>query len=219
VYPQPYDPSFGLGACIIAVFLTLTLVVLFPLLGLPLVVLVLLTLVAHRYLVGYVYGRTDHGQSGGLLHLWILRRLATMLALQPFLLGLILLAFREWALAGVLLGSAAFIAFVAETYTAARMRKPGVKYLSEASRESLDEFAHEIENKNTDAGDSDSSLPTTPEGDATPPRQPRRTVVSMTSILDMISRTLALPRSAARQRQAIPLRQSSRPLVVSGTLT
>lgn len=206
MYPRSYNPSFGLGACIISVFLTLTLVVLFPLVGLPLVILVLLTLVAHRYLVGYVYGRSDHGQSGGLLQLWIVRRFATMLALQPFLLGLVLLPFHEWALAGVLLGLAVFLVFITETYTAARMRKPGVKSLSEASWESLDEFTTEIKNKRDDDDDGEKSPRTATEGGATPPRLARRTVVSMTSLLDMISRTLALPRSAARQRQAIPLR-------------
>jgi len=206
MYPHSYDPSFGLGACIIAIFLTLTLVVLFPLLGLPLTVLALLTLVAHRFLAGYVYGRSDHGQSGGLLQLWILRRFATMLALQPFLLGLILLPFREWGLAGVLLGSAVFIAFVTETYTTARMRKPGVKSLSEASQESLTDLITEIKNRRDDNDDdSEKSLPAAPEGEATPPRR-ARAVVSMTSLLDMISRTLALPRSGSRQGQAIPLR-------------
>lgn len=211
MYPRSYNPSFGLGACIIAVFLTATLALLFPLLGPPLVVLVLLTLIAHRYLVGYVYGRTDRGQSGGLLQLWIIRRFATMLALQPFLLGLILLVFHQWALAGVLLGSAAVVIFIVETYTGVRMRQPGVKSLSESSKESLDEFTREVGTKRHD--DDEKSLPAPPESEAASPRQPRRTVASMASVLDMIANTLALPR-ASRPRGAIPLRELSPCVIV-----
>lgn len=205
MYPQTYNPSFGLGASIIAVFLTLTLAILFPLLGPPLVILVLLTLVAHRYLVGYVYGRTDRGQSGGLLQLWIIRRFATMLALQPFLLGLILLPFHEWALAAVLLGSAAFIVFIVETYTGVRMRQPGVRSLSESSKDSLDEFSREVKTRRHD-DDGEKSLPAPPEGEASSPRQVRRTVASMASVLDMIADTLRVPR-ASGPRRAIPLRE------------
>lgn len=197
-----------MGACIIAVFLTATLALIFPLLGVPLTILVLLTLIAHRYLVGYVYGRTDRGQSGGLLQLWMIRRFATMTALQPFLLGLILLPFREWTLAAVLLGTATVIILFVETYTGVRMREPGVKSLSESSRESLDELSREIKIRRHD-DDGEKPLPVAPESETSPPRQPRRTVASMASVLDMIADTLALPRGAARQRTAIPLRKLS----------
>lgn len=185
----------------------MSLVIIFPLLGPPLTVLIILTLVAHRYLVNYVYGRTDRGQSGGLLQMWIIRRFATMLALQPFLLGLILLAFREWALAGTLLGAATIIILIVETYTGVRSREPGVKSLSEASRESLDEFTREVKTRHGEDGEK--ALPAAPEGDVTSPtRTPRRTLQSMASVLDMIANTLALPRAAARQRGPVPLRAS-----------
>lgn len=204
MYPRSYNPSFGLGACVIAVFLTLTLVIIFPLLGPPLAVLVLLTLVAHRYLVGYVYGRTDRGQSGGLLQLWILRRFGTMLALQPFLLGLILLAFHEWALAGTLLGAATIVALVVEIYTWRKMRRPGVKSLSDASRDSLDDFTREI--KSHHHGEKEKALPAAPTEEGTSPRATRRTLASMASVLDMITRTLALPQAATRPKGPVPLR-------------
>ena len=45
---------------------------------------------AHRFLVGYVYGRT-RSQTGGLLQMWLIQRFGTLLAFQPLVLGLILL--------------------------------------------------------------------------------------------------------------------------------
>ncbi|KAF8321602.1 hypothetical protein DL93DRAFT_2072348 [Clavulina sp. PMI_390] len=209
LYPRAYNPSFGLGACIIAVFLTLTLVLLFPLLGPPLFILVLLSLAAHRYLVGYVYGRTDRGQSGGLLHMWIMRRFATMLALQPFLLGLILLPFREWALACTLIGVALFLVFVVELYTGIRMRQPSASSLSEASRESLDDFSHEMHMKRPE-GTGEKALPAPPGGESggRTPRSRGRTVASMASILDMINQALAIPQ-ASRPHAAVPLPSES----------
>lgn len=202
VYPRPYNPSFGMGACILGVFFAATLTLLFPLIGPPLVVLLFLTLVAHRYLVGYVYGRTDRGQSGGLLQLWLIRRFATMLALQPFLLGLILLANRLWILSGVLLGAAAFLVVVVELYAEIRLREPGIRSLSAVSRDALDEFSHVTRTKPDDG--TEKELPVPPRESR---RDHRRTRTSLASVLDMISMTLAIAPSTSRQRGPVPLRK------------
>jgi hypothetical protein len=61
---------------------------------------------AHRFLVGYVYGRTK-SPTGGLVQLFMLRRFALLLALQPLVLGLILLSRRLWPEAGALTGNLA----------------------------------------------------------------------------------------------------------------
>ena len=202
VYPRPYNPSFGMGACILGVFFAATFSMLFPLIGLPLVVLLFLTLVAHRYLVGYVYGRTERGQSGGLLQLWIIRRFATMLALQPFLLGLILLSNHLWILAGVLLGSAAFLVILVELYTEIRLREPGVGSLSPEARTSLDNFTNDAKTDPNFSGE-EKDLPARPEVPGRSRHQRSRT--SLASVLDMISLTLAVGASSSRPRGPVPL--------------
>lgn len=218
IYPRSYNPSFGLGACVIAVFFTATLAIIFPLMAVPLVILVALTLIAHRYLVGYVYGRIDRGQTGGLLQLWLIKRFATMLALQPLLLGLILLAFRQWALAGVLLAAATIIILLVEIYTYVRLRQPGVKSLNDASHDALQRFTERVKTKRRTGEDDEKSLPEVPDperegrsvtGGARGSRGtgPRRTLASMASMLDMIADTLAVPRSAVDRRTPVPLRE------------
>ncbi len=191
-----------MAACILAVFFAATFSLLFPLIGPPLVILLFLTLVAHRYLVGYVYGRVERGQSGGLLHIWLIRRFATMVSLQPLLLGLLLLAYRMWALAWVLLGAAVFIIVFVEAYCTFKLRNPGIRSLSNTTRDCLEEFSHVI----TSAAlkeDDEKSLPSVPRSRSIPDLS--RTT-SMASFLDMISSTLAVTPSR-RVKGPVPLRE------------
>ncbi|KDQ20481.1 hypothetical protein BOTBODRAFT_308811 [Botryobasidium botryosum FD-172 SS1] len=180
-YPRAYSPTFGLGACIIAVFFSATLSLLFPLIGPAIALLLLLTLIAHRYLIGYVYGRTDAGQTGGLLQLWLLRRFGTMLSLQPLLLGLIVLSRRIYALSVVLLAAAALIVISVEVYAEWQTREPGLDSLSPMTRDSLDTYTRAIRE----------GEPQTPAGDQGSRRESRLRG-SMASVLDMMAASLAV---------------------------
>src|SRR5258708_26622700 len=130
MYPKAYDPSYALGACILAIVFVAAFALVFPLIGPPAVLLIFLTLIAHRFLVGYVFGRTDSSQTGGLLQLWVLRRFATLLALQPLLVGLLLLSRELWVLGGIMIAVAFLIICLVEGYASWRLRKPGRRSLS-----------------------------------------------------------------------------------------
>jgi len=172
------------------------------LIGPPIVLLLLLTLIANRFLVGYVYSRASVGQTGGLLHLWVLKRFGTLLALQPLLLGLVLLSHRMWGLGGVLVGTAVLVVVLVEAYTTHRMKRPGAKSLSPIARDSIDRF--------TSAGRPRSRSPKDEEGTSlvsSVPRPARRPRTSIASVLDMMSLTLAVMPSSTRQRGPIPLRK------------
>ncbi|KAG8960047.1 hypothetical protein FRC03_007124 [Tulasnella sp. 419] len=200
LYPSRYNPSFALACSVLAVVFASMFAIIFPLIGPPIVLLLILTLVAHRFLVGYVYGRTGVGQTGGLLQLWILRRLGTLLALQPFVLGIILLSRELWGLAGILLGAAFLIVVFMEAYTWYRMRLPGRNSLSPIARDSLENLARATSLR--------SRSPSKEEGLSlvssrlTHSRRPRS---SMASILDMMSLTLAVMPSTSRTRGPVPL--------------
>ncbi|KAJ3557112.1 hypothetical protein NM688_g1642 [Phlebia brevispora] len=117
VYPGTYNPSYATAACTVAMMLASAFSLIFPLVAPAAVLAVLLTLIeaAHRFLIGYVYGRTQ-SQTGGLLWIWLMKRLGTILAFQPLLLGLILLTRRLWIEGGVLCGAASFVFVFVEFY-------------------------------------------------------------------------------------------------------
>lgn len=153
-------------------------------------------LLAHRYLIGYVYART-HSQTGGLLHLWLLRRFGTVLSFQPILLGLIFLALRFWEEGGVLIGTGVFVIIFVESYTSWKIKLPGRKSLSPITQNSLDTFAGGADrylNVNETDTINGSSLPGT------------RTRGSMASVLEMMSVTLAVMPSSSAYKGAVPLR-------------
>ena len=70
-----------------------------------------------------------------------MKRLGTVLAFQPLLLGLILLSRRVWIEGGVLCGAASFVLVFIELYCTWRTRLPGKRSLSNVTRESLETFA------------------------------------------------------------------------------
>ncbi|PPQ90938.1 hypothetical protein CVT25_008249 [Psilocybe cyanescens] len=194
VYPRTYDPSYAIGACVLAIVFASTFALIFPLIAPAVVLLVFLTLIAHRYLVGYVYART-HSQTGGLLQIWLLKRFGTLLSFQPILLGLIVLSLRFWAEGGILVGTGVFVIIFVEAYTSWKTRLPGRKSLSPITLNSLDTFASGADrylNLETDTVNG-SSIPGT------------RTRGSMASVLEMMSVTLAVMPSTSSYKGALPL--------------
>ncbi|KAI0066505.1 hypothetical protein BV25DRAFT_1820469 [Artomyces pyxidatus] len=197
VYPRTYNPLFAMGSCILALAFASTFTFIFPLVGPAVTLLLFLTLIAHRYLVGYVYGRT-RSQTGGLLQLWLLKRFGTLLAFQPLLLGLILLSRRLWPEGGVLVGSAAFIVVFVESFCAWKLRRPGRKSLSPITASAVDTFAKAAKPGGVIVDE---------ERDSLVPSSGRaaRTRGSLASVLDMMSVTLAVTPSPYQLRGPVPL--------------
>jgi len=197
IYPRPYNPSFATGACVLAVIFASTFSLIFPLIGPAVVILVFLALVAHRYLVGYVYART-HSQTGGLLQIWLLRRFGTLLSLQPMLLGLIFLSRRLRIEGSILITVGLIVIVVVETYTHVKTKLPGKNSLSAITQNSLQTFTTTAKQPSFRTGDTDSSV-----SSGRPPPLPRG---SMASVLDMMSLTLAVTPSPTPQRGPVPLK-------------
>ncbi|KAH8992407.1 hypothetical protein EDB92DRAFT_1857796 [Lactarius akahatsu] len=196
-YPRTYNPLFAMACCILAVTFASTFAVIFPLLGPPVVLLVFLTLVAHRFLVGYVYGRT-RSQTGGLLQIWLLKRFASLIALQPILLGLILLSRKLWPEGGALVGAGIFtIAFV-EVYTRLKERSPGRRALNPVSQHALESFGKAAKPNHPAVLDEESPSIVS-SGRAT------RTRGSFASVLEMMSLTLAVAPSHYQQHGPVPI--------------
>ena len=158
---------------------------------------------AHRFLVGYVYGRTK-SPTGGLLQLFMLRRFALLLALQPLVLGLILLSRRLWPEAGALLGTSLVIALFVELFCSFKMRQPGIRSLNPITRNSLETFkaaARPVRRRNVD--EESISLVSSDKN--------TRSRGSMASVLEMMSITLAVIPSPSQMRGPVPLREYHHP--------
>ncbi|KAJ7091404.1 hypothetical protein B0H15DRAFT_234366 [Mycena belliarum] len=200
VYPRTYNPAFATGACILAIIFASTFSIIFPLIAPAVVVLLLLTLVAHRFLVGYVYART-HSQTGGLLQIWLLRRFGTLLSFQPILLGLIFLSRKFWIEGGVCVGTGLFVIVFVEVYVSVRTRLPGRRSLSPIARDSLDSFAaHAASTRRRTVDDETASLVSSARR---PGHRPRG---SMASVLEMMSVTLAVMPPRRPEQVSLPLK-------------
>lgn len=92
--PRSLNLAYPASVCILAVFFSSTFSFLFPLIGIPAFVILLLALVSMRYIV--YYGRVQMGQSRGIFGLWTLRCFGWMLIAQPLLFGLILASRQHW---------------------------------------------------------------------------------------------------------------------------
>ncbi|KAF9519867.1 hypothetical protein BS47DRAFT_1357887 [Hydnum rufescens UP504] len=187
LYPRTYNPSFGMGASILGLFFAAAFSMLFPLIGPPLVLLLFLTLMVHRYLVGYSPFRS---LAAPLAH----SAVCTLVTLQPFLLGLILLAHRLWALGSLLLCVAVFGLVAVELYAETQTREPDVDSLSLRAWESLDKFVSQV---------------MTGEADLVPypvqfVAEQQGTRSSMASMLEMIAASLAVGPSASLQSKPVP---------------
>lgn len=205
MYPKAYDPTYALSACILAIVFVAAFALIFPLICPPVVLLIFLTLIAHRFLVVYVFGRTDSSQTGGLLQLWVLRRFATLIALQPLLLGLLLLSRKLWVLGGIMSGVALLIVCAVEGYAGWRLRKPGRRSLGAVTRHSLRAFENSARPRRAVAPASEEKSTITNTSDR--PRR-RNAHTSISSVLDIMNITLAVMPSPARNRGPVPLRKS-----------
>ncbi|KAI5898056.1 uncharacterized protein SCHCODRAFT_080873 [Schizophyllum commune H4-8] len=199
VYPRTYNPSFATGACVLAIVFASTFSLIFPLIAPAVTLLLLLTLVAHRFLVGYVYGRT-HSQTGGLLQIWLLRRFGTVVAFQPILLGLIYLSRELWIEGGILCGVGGAVILFMEGYASWKTRLPGRKSLSHVTQDSLDRFVEIARPKGRRNVDEESTSLVSGS------RLGQRTRGSLASVLEMMSLTLAVMPSSAEVRGPVPLK-------------
>ncbi|KAG8822531.1 hypothetical protein FRC17_009553 [Serendipita sp. 399] len=203
MYPKLYNPIYGMGCCILGIVFVCAFAILFPLIAPAVLVLVLLTLVAHRFLIGYVYGKTDSGQTGGLLQLWVLRRFATLLSLQPILLGLIALSRRKWVLGGIMIGIAIGIIIVVEWYCSNKLKRPGVESLSPVTRDAIESYvrsARPAGRSGLGGNDNGAASSTNRKG-----KGRRAMNGSISSVLDMMSITLAVMPGPNRKRPPVPL--------------
>ena len=151
-----------------------------------------------------MYGRT-RSQTGGLLQIWLLKRFASLLALQPFLLGLILLSRRLWPEGGALVCTGALTILFVEVYTRIKERRPGRAALSQVSQHALESFQKAARPTN----------PTVLEEESTSivsSGRAARTRGSFASVLEMMSTTLAVVPSRYQQHGPVPLRTSCRSL-------
>ncbi|CAK5270978.1 unnamed protein product [Mycena citricolor] len=210
IYPRTYNPAFAIGACILAIIFASTFSLIFPLIAPAVVLLLFLTLVAHRFLVGYVYART-HSQTGGLLQIWLLRRFGTLLGLQPILLGLIYLSRRFWIEGGVLVGVGFFVVALVEIYTIVRTRLPSRRSLSGITRDSLSKFEAAARASKLKTVDDE----TVSVVGSSARLGGHRTRGSMASVLEMMSVTLAVMPPRQPEKVSLPLSESLVPIVQS----
>ncbi|EKM61349.1 uncharacterized protein PHACADRAFT_84832 [Phanerochaete carnosa HHB-10118-sp] len=197
VYPRIYNPTYAIATCVMAVLLASTFSLIFPLVAPAAALLLLLTLIAHRFLIGYVYGQT-RSQTGGVLQLWLIKRLGTLLAFQPLILGLILLSRELWIEGGILCGTALLVVLVAEGFCAWRTRLPGKRSLSVVAQDSLGTFAQAAKPSTPREVDEESTSLVS-SGRNTRMRG------SFASILEMMSLTLAVMPSPSQIRGPVPL--------------
>ncbi|KAI8990545.1 hypothetical protein BD414DRAFT_413825 [Trametes punicea] len=201
VYPQSYDPYYAASCSVFAIILASAFVLIYPLLAPVVLLLLFLTLIAHRFLVGYVYGRTL-SQTGGLLYIWLLRRLGTVFAFQPLLLGLIFLSRRLWAEGGVLCGVAFLVVVVVEGFCSWRTRLAGRYSLSPITLDSLATFERTaVPGKHRSVDEESTSLVSSARN--------TRARGSFASVLEMMSLTLAVTPSASEARGPVPLGTST----------
>ncbi|KAI0698409.1 hypothetical protein C8T65DRAFT_660659 [Cerioporus squamosus] len=197
VYPRTYDPSYAISCAIVAVIFASAFALIFPLLAPAVLLLLLLTLIAHRFLIGYVYGRT-HSQTGGLLQIWLLRRLGTILAFQPLVLGLIFLSRRLWPEGGVLCGAAVFVVVIVEGFCNWRTKLPGRSSLSPITQDSIATFERSAKPaRPRDLDEESTSLVSSARN--------TRARGSFASVLEMMSLTLAVTPSPSESRGPVPL--------------
>ncbi|KAI0669781.1 hypothetical protein C8Q78DRAFT_976437 [Trametes maxima] len=197
VYPGTYDPSYTTSCSILAIIFASAFALIFPLLAPAVLLLLLLTTIAHRFLVGYVYGRTL-SQTGGLLHIWLLRRLGSVLAFQPLLLGLIFLSRRLWVEGGVLCGSAILVVVIVESFCSWRTGRSRRGPLTAITLDSLATFqGTACPGKRQDVDEESTSLVSS--------AQNTRARGSFASVLEMMSLTLAVTPSASETRGPVPL--------------
>jgi len=206
-YPAPYNPTMIIGCSTLAIVFASMFSSIFPLIGPAVVLLLFLTLVAHRYLVGYAYGRSGVGERGGLLQIWLIRRFASIITLQPILLGLIFMSQRLWILGGILTGIGTFLLIGFELYTSGRTRRQASP--SGSNKQSLAMFQHIAFRRKQEmeqAGEESSSHQGEQGSITSRARLSQiRSRGSLASVLEMMSITLATMPSRSRNQLPVPL--------------
>ncbi|WVW78796.1 hypothetical protein I302_100758 [Kwoniella bestiolae CBS 10118] len=139
--PPAYSPAMGMAPCLLEVFYASTLLFIFPLLSIPIIVLLYLSFIANRYMIEHVFVDTSAGHTGTILALWTVRRFGWILGFQPLLYGLILLSRDEWAIGGVSIGVAVVVVAISEGLTILRYREKRRRNLNGNTRKALDELA------------------------------------------------------------------------------
>ena len=137
------------------------------------------------------------------MQLFMLRRFALLLALQPLVLGLILLSRRLWPEAGALLGTSLAVALFVELFCGLKTREAGVRSLSPVTRNSVETFrsaARPARRRNVD--EESVSLVSSDKN--------TRSRGSMASVLEMMSITLAVIPSPSQARGPVPLSEHCR---------
>lgn len=194
LYPSRYDENFVLVCCYLPVTFAAAFCIISPVVGPPVCLLLLVANMAHKYLIGYVY--IEGPQTGGLLQLWLLQRLANLTILQPLVLGLIILTRRLWVTGGVLIGISILLLSSMEFYTRLRLRLIQPDTLSDITKEMLYRFRRGAQAEaNQYPYTEGSSIP----GVSAPPRS------SVASVLEMMSITLAVIPPGVKKRGPIPL--------------
>lgn len=135
--------------------------------------------------------------------MWILRRFATMTALQPLILGLILLSRRLWPEGGVLCGFSLAVILLAEVYCARKLRLPGPDSLGPMTRNSIETFkkAAKPGRRGHHMNEESTGLVDERAGGISP-----RARGSFASVLEMMSITLAVM-PGTKFKGPIPLRK------------
>lgn len=145
-----------------------------------------------------MYGRT-RSQTGGLLQIWLLKRLASLIALQPILLGLILLSRRLWPEGGALIGVGLVTIVFVEVYARLKERRSSRAALSPVSQHAIESFRKAAQPDHPTVLDEESTSIVS-SGRAT------RTRGSYASVLEMMSATLAVVPTQYQQHGPVPIR-------------
>ncbi|EJU01091.1 hypothetical protein DACRYDRAFT_108421 [Dacryopinax primogenitus] len=202
MYPHFYNYAHATSFCVVGIIIAATFTLLFPLIGPAIVLLLLLSCVAHRFLIGYVYQRG--GQTGGLLQMWMLRRFMNLLGLQPVLLGLLLFSRQEWAIGAVLIGVGLGLVLLVEFHTVCNEWK--IDRTDDLDQESLRALAsfHTAISDRREASEEVHLVPVCAPQSSVLPEVARPRRGSIASILDMMAVTLPVMPSS-RRSQEIPL--------------
>ncbi|WWD00248.1 hypothetical protein V866_007157 [Kwoniella sp. B9012] len=153
LYNSPsYSPAIGMAPCLLAVFYASTLLFIFPLLAIPILVLLYLSYIANRYMIEHVFVDSSAGYTGTVLALWSVRRFGWVLGFQPLLYGLILLSRNEWAIGGVSIAVAIITVLLSEGLTVLEYKEKRRKDLNGNTRKGLDELSFSMQDTKKDDG-------------------------------------------------------------------
>lgn len=197
-----------------AVFYAATLLFIFPLLAIPILILLYLSFIVVHHQVEYLHAPAK-GFEGATLALWTIRRFGWVLALQPLIYGLIVLSRREWEIGGVSIGVAVITVIISEVVTVGLHRGPSRRKLSFPTKKALDTISNDMRRP---AGPIQLSRPVS--GSSSLVLRPRQSTSSMlrrlTTLLPGLSRLppdcpLPLPTQGVHDLHSTELASRTRP--------